>query len=60
VVSVAEATFLVACSIGRLAAPVSNDPVIARLVLVREFCVSQLRKVLYGAAKDATGVLVSC
>lgn len=32
VVSVAEATFLVACSIGRLAAPVSNDPGIARLV----------------------------
>ena len=32
VVSVAEATFFVACSIGRLAAPVSNDPGIARLV----------------------------
>lgn len=32
VVSVTEATFLVACSIGRLAAPISNDPAIARLV----------------------------
>jgi allantoin racemase len=32
VVSVTEATLLVACSIGRLAAPVSNDPAIARLV----------------------------
>ena len=32
VVSIAEATFFVACSIGRLAAPVSNDPGIARLV----------------------------
>ena len=31
VVSVTEATLLVACSIGRLAAPVSNDPAIARL-----------------------------
>jgi allantoin racemase len=31
-VSVTEATFLVACSIGRLAAPISNDPAIARLV----------------------------
>jgi glutamate dehydrogenase/leucine dehydrogenase len=26
---------------------------------VREFCVNQLRKVLHGAAEDATGVLVS-
>lgn len=32
VVSVAEATMLVACSIGRRAAPVSNDPAIAWLV----------------------------
>jgi allantoin racemase len=32
VVSIAEATFLVACSIGRLAAPISNDPGIATLV----------------------------
>jgi Asp/Glu/hydantoin racemase len=32
VVSVAEATFLVACSIGRLAAPITNDPGVARLV----------------------------
>jgi Asp/Glu/hydantoin racemase len=32
IVSVTEATFLVACSIGRLAAPISNDPAIARLV----------------------------
>lgn len=32
VVSIAEATFLVACSIGRLAATISNDPGIARLV----------------------------
>ena len=32
VVSIAEATFLVACSIGRHAAPISNDPGIARLV----------------------------
>ena len=32
VVSVTEATLLVACSIGRLAAPISNDPAIAWLV----------------------------
>ena len=32
VVSVTEATMLVACSIGRLAAPISNDPAIAWLV----------------------------
>lgn len=32
VISVSEATFLVACSIGRLAAPISNDQGIARLV----------------------------
>lgn len=32
VVSVAEATMLVACSIGRRAAPISNDPAIAWLV----------------------------
>ena len=32
IVSVTEATLLVACSVGRLAAPVSNDPAIARLV----------------------------
>ncbi len=32
VVSVAEATMLVACSIGRHAAPISNDPAIAWLV----------------------------
>ena len=32
VVSIAEAAFFVACSIGRLAAPISNDPAIARLV----------------------------
>lgn len=32
VVSVAEATMLVACSIGRQAAPISNDPAIAHLV----------------------------
>jgi Asp/Glu/hydantoin racemase len=32
VVSVAEATFLVACSIGRLAAPITNDRGVARLV----------------------------
>ena len=28
-------------------------------VRVREFCVTRLRKVLHGAAKDATGVLLS-
>ncbi len=32
VVSIAEATFLVACSIGRLAAPISNDPGVVTLV----------------------------
>ena len=32
VVSVTEATLLVACSIGRMAAPISNDPGIAQLV----------------------------